>query len=169
MVALFLLTGCNPIYSLPEDEDFSLQQEDFLESKGYELPYSLFFVSSHTSWDFEEAMELSYDPATEIYSSEELLLTPEKLREKPFRFKITSHNWIHQFGFTYANTTPIESSFGLKKQTEVLTLKYFSLYCQDMYLKPSNITKPVKLKFSLKIIDKSLSPRALMSVTRSEI
>jgi hypothetical protein len=71
------------------------------------------------------------------------------------RFKITSSDWQHEFGFTNTNSCIEESKFGLVKDTVLIfNIKYFSVLAdsKDMFFELPQDANPTSLSVKVKII-----------------
>lgn len=165
-----MLAGCDNVYQIEKTHDHPTAQT-FVEATGHELNFDLYLPNSFTGWEPAPDNKFTYNPQTQSYELTNFDVSRTPVDNLGERFKITSENWQHEYGFTYSNSYIEESTVGLLSgEPAVFNLHQYTIQAdaKDMFVEfPAN-TQPKALHFKVKIIDPRPPVRALLMLSFSE-
>lgn len=148
-----------------------LTEQKFYQTPGFKLDYDIYLPNSYTGWEPALDNKFSYDAKRQLYVLNNLNISQSPIDNVGDRFKITSIDWQHEFGFTNTNSYIEESKIGLVKNTELIfNIKYFSVLAdsKDMFFELPPDAHPASLNVKVKIISEKSPAKAWMMVSYTE-
>ena len=165
-----LLFGCNNNY-LIENTSAPINEELFYQKNGFKLDYDLYLPNSFTGWEPTIHNKFFYDTRQQLYVLNNLDISKTPIDNYGQRFKITSIDWQHEFGFASTNAFIEESKFGLVPNTpSIFKIKHYSVLAdsKDLFFElPQGVT-PTALNIKIKIITEKIPYQALLLVSYVE-
>lgn len=167
IVGVLALTACSTDKPprIPSAKELA---KAFFTTTGYAVNYDIHFVSDSTSWDIDESIPLSYNETLSAYETPPLHIDPHRLSNNRMTFKLTSKNWVHQFGFVDKNSTIEESLIAVGDKPVAFDVHHFSTHSMDMQLAIPERLHSRRLKIYLKVTESQLAPDGLIYIAMEE-
>jgi len=163
-----LLTSCDRILGSAIDDEPLIEEEGFRRAKGHKLHYDVYLPSTWAGWVHQDHCLFRYNPETESYLLENIIIGQKEVDYLGSRFKISSQDWRYQFGFGHHGVSLNESTIGIDMDGVVARLRFSTGGRSDMRVEydekayDSMIGKI--LSFELKILDESSKPESLLMI-----
>ncbi|MBU2883594.1 hypothetical protein KO525_10320 [Psychrosphaera sp. B3R10] len=165
-----LLLGCDNNY-LVEKASAPLTEDSFYKQSGYKLDFDLYLPNSYTGWNPTIYNKFTYDADKQLYVLNNLDISKAPIDNYGQRFKITSKDWQHEFGFTNTNSFIEESKFGLvNNRPSIFKVKYYSVLAdsKDLYFELPHNANPSVLNIKLKVTSEATPQQAWLMVSYVE-
>jgi len=140
----------------------AVSETQFSSTPGYELDFDLFAPSSMIGWELSERTRFNYQANTQSYVIDGIPIDVPLQDKLGHRFKITSHEWIHQFGFG-SYVPRAESSFGVTRDEVILNISLLKEPSTDLYVKfqqNDDSRGELLLRLEIKVIENTAYPKA---------
>jgi len=166
---VFLMMGCERILESSVENTNSPTLAQFRKLRGYKLHYDIYLPSTWTGWVHKEHCLFRFDPETESYIIDNIVIGQEEVDDLGSRFKISSKDWRYQFGFGHHGVSLNESTLGVTLDGVVVRIGFSNSGRSDMRIEfAENEFESMlgrHLVFELKVLDESPSPEALLYVS----
>lgn len=145
----------------------------FVSAKGIEFQHALYTPNSFQGWINNSQTQMRFDPSTGAYISKPIHLSKVEVDNGGRRFKITTEDWKHQFGFGEYTIAQHESVFGVHEEAVVVKTEMAVTSTADLrYELPEAVEANIEnyqLTIELKIFELTPRAKALMRVSLSQL
>lgn len=159
---LFLVAGCDPVYTLSEPVAEPYTLAEFNQSPGYKLDYDLYMPSQLNHWVHDASSKFVYDQTQRTYWIKNIYLGDDLDKRALIDFKISNIDWHHQFGFSETRINQDESVYSVPAEKQIVLRLSHSQNTSNLTLELPKNSDARYVSLAVKVTDNSLQPDALL-------
>lgn len=162
LIIPFLLS-CKEQIKIDIEKKVPITDKYFNHQQGIRLPYQLYLPNSFTGWQRQKENEFIYSAACLCYEINNIDISGQQVDSWGTRFKISSSNWQHEFGFTSADNNAEQSKIGISPKGTIVQVSQIS-YASDIYFELPQDKQTNYLHVQFKILPNEDTNEGLLKI-----